>query len=58
MDGLAVGKAVEEQVLQLFAGKNIVNIEKLYRAHHDWYQSYHQNTMQTIDKLPDVIYQA
>ena len=58
MDGLAVGKAVEQQVLQLFAGKNIINIEKLYRAHHDWYQSYHQNTMQTIDKLPDVIYQA
>lgn len=38
MDGLAVGKAVEDQVLIQLQSKKIINIEKLQRKHPDRYQ--------------------
>lgn len=58
MDGLAVGKAVEDQVCRLFDGLHIVNVEKIQGRHADWYQGYHTKTLQALAQNPDVIYQA
>lgn len=38
MDGLAVGKAVEDQVLSLLQGQHIINVESMQRKHPDRYQ--------------------
>lgn len=62
MDGLAVWKAVEDQVQYFLQSQNAqlttINVEKMHRAHSDWYKSYHTNTCDAIRQNPDVIYQA
>lgn len=58
MDGLAVGKAVEDQVCLLLKDKKIVDVEKIQKRSPDWYQGYHGKTMDALQQNPDVIYQA
>jgi|GEM_PF-3325360 len=58
MDGIAVGRAVEDQVCSLFHGQHIINVETMQRTHPDRYLGYHHNTLDALKENPDVIYQA
>ncbi len=58
MDGLAVGKAVEDQFAALHKDKVSINVEQLHSRHHDRYQSYHEKTFHALESSPAVLYQA
>ncbi|MBU0626528.1 hypothetical protein KKG31_06085 [Patescibacteria group bacterium] len=57
MDAIAIGQEVEDMVAQLRDAKDIIEVDEKKIDRSDWHNSYHQLTMDVIEKKPKIIYQ-
>jgi len=58
MDGLAIGKAVEEEAKKLWSDRTIVSVDKDVLDYKRRHESYHQETVRLFDPSHTVFYQA
>ncbi|NOZ43859.1 MAG: hypothetical protein GXP45_01655 [bacterium] len=58
MDGIAVGKATEDKVLDLYKNKQVVQVDTHDINFSDWHNSYYKLTQKVLSEMPELLYQG